>query len=90
MDDQDLPYLYSACQLSVYLSSYEGFGLPPLEALTCGAKVIVGDNSSLKETIDEKYRTKLDDIDKIVDKVIAILNDKTNVSCKKFNWELSA
>lgn len=90
VEDRDLPYLYSACQLSIYLSSYEGFGLPPLEALACGTKVIVGDNSSLKETIDEKYRVELDDEDKIVEKMTKILDDKTTVSGKIFTWKSSA
>ena len=48
VEDKDLPYLYNAASLTVYLSSYEGFGLPPLESLACGTKVIAGDNSSLK------------------------------------------
>ena len=90
VEDEDLPYLYNACQLSVYLSSYEGFGLPPLEALSCGAKVLVGDNSSLKETIDEKYRVELNNLNTIVEKIIEILKDKTIVFNKKYSWNSSA
>ena len=90
VEDEDLPYLYSACQLAVYLSSYEGFGLPPLEALSCGAKVIVGDNSSLKETIDERYRIELNDIDKIVKKIVNILDNNKITKSKIFSWKTSA
>ena len=90
VDDEDLPYLYSASSLTLYLSSYEGFGLPPLEALSCGAKVLVGDNSSLKETIDEKYRVKLNNLDTIVEKIIEILKDKTIVFNNKYSWNSSA
>ncbi|MDO9027942.1 MAG: glycosyltransferase family 1 protein, partial [Candidatus Roizmanbacteria bacterium] len=43
VDDEDLPYLYNAASLTVYLSTYEGFGLPPLESLACGTKIIAGD-----------------------------------------------
>jgi len=86
VEDADLPYLYNACSLNIYLSEYEGFGLPPLEALSCEAKTIVGDNSSLKETINEKYRVNLNSEDKIVEKIIKILNDKTTVTMKKFTW----
>jgi glycosyltransferase involved in cell wall biosynthesis len=47
--DEDLPALYSACSLFAYPSRYEGFGLPVLEALACGAPAIVADAASLPE-----------------------------------------
>ena len=40
--DRDLRALYSSCRLFVYPSLYEGFGLPPLEAMSCGAPVVAG------------------------------------------------
>src|SRR5262249_31091409 len=49
VDDEDLPVLYSAAQLFVYPSLYEGFGLPVLEAMSCGAPVITSNVSSLPE-----------------------------------------
>ena len=42
--------LYSACRVFVYPSLYEGFGLPPIEAMACGAPVIVGDIPALVES----------------------------------------
>lgn len=45
----DLPYLYSAAKLLVFPSLYEGFGLPPLEAMACGCPVVVSNTSSLPE-----------------------------------------
>ncbi|MFN7928696.1 MAG: glycosyltransferase family 1 protein [Blastocatellia bacterium] len=51
VDDEDLPALYSACEVFVYPSLYEGFGLPPLEAMACGAPVVTSDTSSLPEVV---------------------------------------
>lgn len=49
MGDEDLPAFYSACDVFVYCSDYEGFGLPPLEALACGTVPLVMDRTSLAE-----------------------------------------
>lgn len=49
VDDEDLPVLYSGAEWFVYTSMYEGFGLPPLEAMSCGCPVIVSNNTSLPE-----------------------------------------
>ena len=49
----DLPALYSAADVFVYPSVYEGFGLPPLEAMACGTPVITSDCSSLPEVVGE-------------------------------------
>jgi glycosyltransferase involved in cell wall biosynthesis len=49
--DDDLPAFYSGASVFVYPSMYEGFGMPPLEALACGAPVISANNSSLPESV---------------------------------------
>jgi glycosyltransferase involved in cell wall biosynthesis len=51
MPEADLPALYSGANLFVFPSRYEGFGLPPLEALACGAPVLCCDTSSLPEVV---------------------------------------
>jgi glycosyltransferase involved in cell wall biosynthesis len=51
--DAELPALYSAATVFVYPSLYEGFGLPPLEALACGAPVVCADRSSLPEVVGD-------------------------------------
>jgi glycosyltransferase involved in cell wall biosynthesis len=50
---EDLPALYSGADAFVYPSVYEGFGLPPLEAMACGTPVITGNRSSLPEVVGE-------------------------------------
>ncbi len=50
LDDQELRALYSSCHAFVYPSIYEGFGLPPLEAMACGAPVIASRIPALEET----------------------------------------
>jgi glycosyltransferase involved in cell wall biosynthesis len=52
LPEEDLVGLYSTCDLFVFPSLYEGLGLPVLEAMACGAPVIGGNNSSIKELID--------------------------------------
>lgn len=51
--DQDLPFLYAGSALFVYPSWWEGFGLPPLEAMAMGVPVITYRNSSLPEVVGE-------------------------------------
>lgn len=51
--DEDLPALYSAAELFLYPSYYEGFGLPPLEAMACGTPVITSNVSSLPEVVGQ-------------------------------------
>lgn len=51
--DQDLPALYSLAAAFAFPSVYEGFGLPPLEALACGVPTAVSDVSSLPEVVGD-------------------------------------
>jgi glycosyltransferase involved in cell wall biosynthesis len=53
VSEDDLPPLYSGAACFVYPSYFEGFGLPPLEAMQCGAPVIAGNRTSLPEVVGD-------------------------------------
>jgi glycosyltransferase involved in cell wall biosynthesis len=53
IEDSDLPVLFSSAEVFIYPSIYEGFGLPPLEAMACGAPVISSNATSLPEVVGE-------------------------------------
>jgi len=73
---EDLPYWYSAAQLFVYPSSYEGFGLPVIEALACGAPTITTNASSLPEAAgDAALLVPPDDIAALAETIARVLAD---------------
>lgn len=51
--EEDMPVLYSGAEVFVFPSLYEGFGLPPLEAMACGTPVVCSNSSSLPEVVGE-------------------------------------
>jgi glycosyltransferase involved in cell wall biosynthesis len=53
ISEKDLAYYYSSAALLCYPSLYEGFGLPPLEAMACGCPVVTSNTSSLPEVVGE-------------------------------------
>ncbi|MBR4785324.1 MAG: glycosyltransferase family 4 protein [Fibrobacter sp.] len=53
VDGKDLPIFYSFAQWFVFTSQYEGFGLPPLDAMQCGCPVIASNNSSIPEVVGD-------------------------------------
>jgi glycosyltransferase involved in cell wall biosynthesis/uncharacterized membrane protein len=55
--DADLPALYSGASLFVFPSLYEGFGLPPLEAMACGVPVVCSNAASLPEVVGDAALT---------------------------------
>jgi glycosyltransferase involved in cell wall biosynthesis len=52
---EDMPGLYGAAELLIYPSLYEGFGLPPMEAMGCGCSAVGADTTSLPEVIKDKH-----------------------------------
>ncbi len=100
VDDDDLPALYSGATMFVMPSLYEGFGLPLLEAMACGAPVISSDVSSLREVGGDAplYFEPSDTrglallISRLFnDRVLqAELRDKSLARAKEFSWERTA
>lgn len=96
--DEELVRLYSNAIGFLYLSLYEGFGIPPIEAQTCGCPVLSSNISALKETLnDSAYYCDPLDINDIVEKIsILISNDNSAIiaagleNVKRFDWTKSA
>jgi glycosyltransferase involved in cell wall biosynthesis len=75
-NDAQLAALYSLADVFVYQSLYEGFGIPPLEAMACGAAVACSDSSSLPEVVGDSAVTfDPHDVDAIASAVGSILDD---------------
>lgn len=87
VDDEELLSLYSGSSLFVFPSLYEGFGYPPLEALSCGARVLSSNTSSLREILGENvvYFDPLN-IEDIREKIILALTGKISF---KSHYDLS-
>ena len=100
VEDDDLPGLYSAAEVFLYHSLYEGFGLPPLEAMACGTPVICSNTTSLPEVIgDGGVLVDPEDPDAIATEVARLLTDaalrdelvrKGLARAKQFSWESTA
>lgn len=98
--DSDLVQIYNQAELFVYPSLFEGFGLPPLEAMSCGIPVVAFDNSSLKEVIgDSGILVPPGDNAEMVKQILYILkNSKLKSMLKKksiaksnrFSWTETA
>lgn len=73
VQDEDLVALYSAADAFIFPSRYEGFGLPPLEAMACGAPVISSPCGSLREVLgDAAIYVEPDDIGQIAETIASV------------------
>ncbi|MBI1821794.1 MAG: glycosyltransferase family 4 protein [Nitrospirae bacterium] len=100
ISNDELRILYSHASCFVFPSIYEGFGMPPLEAMACGTPVICSNVSSLPEVVGEAAIT-LDpfDVDGFSDSIEKIINNKNlrkemiekgYQRVKQFSWEETA
>jgi glycosyltransferase involved in cell wall biosynthesis len=95
-----LEVLYNGADLMVYPSLYEGFGLPPLEALACGTPVITSNSSSLPEVVgDAALSVDPEDEEGLCEAMRHVLQDeklRVELSAKgvqrarQFSWERTA
>lgn len=100
IDEADKPALYTLARVFVYASQYEGFGLPPLEAMACGTPVICANTSSLPEVVGNAgILLAPDDAGAWGDALHVVLNDTTRWAqlraaglrqAQKFSWERAA
>lgn len=100
VDDEDLPFLYSGAEIFLYPSLYEGFGLPVLEAMSCGSPVITSNLSSLPEVAgDAAILVDPMNVEEIVQAMEKLLRDrelrkelkrKSLERAKFFSWEMAA
>ena len=100
VSDETLRLLYQRCQAFVLPSQYEGFGLPLLEAMQCGAAVIAGNNSSQIEVVgDAGLLANVSDPSDIAEKLERLLTDaeltrqlrdRAAVQSRQFSWDLTA
>ncbi|MGF6641444.1 glycosyltransferase involved in cell wall biosynthesis [Paraburkholderia sp. MM6662-R1] len=100
LPDDDLIVLYSECHLFVFPSFHEGFGLPVLEAMSCGAAVIGSNTSSIPEVVgrdDALFDPKsTNDIARLISRALTdedfwrSLKEHALIQAKKYSWDQCA
>lgn len=97
INSQDKKYIYNLTKLFIFPSFYEGFGFPPLEAMSCGVPIITSNISSLPETVgDSAILVDPLNIQEIYEAIYLILannvlreklNERANTNSSKFSWK---
>ena len=98
--DEDLPFFYNSCDLFIYPSLYEGFGLPPLEAMSCKTPVIASNLTSIPE-VTKDCALLIDPFnkDELSSAILDVLNspslkeelsEKGYNNSKNFTWRKTA
>lgn len=106
VDERDVAALYALADVFVYPSLYEGFGMPPLEAMACGAPVIVSNVSSLPEVLGALWQGQragiavdLRDQNTLAEAMLRVLTDDALAAqlraaglerAQQFSWQASA
>ena len=92
--------MINAADLFVYPSVYEGFGLPPLEAMACGTPVVVSDAAALREVVGEAgIVVEARDPQALARAIAEVLRDRERhralreaglARARQFSWEATA
>lgn len=101
IEEKDLPYIYSGAELFVFPSIYEGFGVPPIEAMSVGTIVISSDSSSLPEILGNSAiyfsNNKKNELKKRIIEFFALkeiqkeeMRKVGKEHARKYSWEKSA
>lgn len=100
LEDSILPIFYNACEAFIYPSLYEGFGLPPLEAMKCKCAVITSNVTSIPEvTGDSCMLINPNDTDSISSSILKLVNsnslkeeleEKAYSKSLEFSWDKTA
>lgn len=93
VDDEDLPVLYSLSDLFVFPSRYEGFGLPPVEALYSGARVLCSDIACLREICgDASHYFESGSVQELRSKLrdLVVTDERQTVPVRRYEWSVAA
>jgi glycosyltransferase involved in cell wall biosynthesis len=100
VSDDCLPPLYAGALAVVYPSLYEGFGLPPLEAMACGTSVVTSAGTSLGEVVgDNAVLVDPEDVDSIAEGIVCIVSSESlrkrlgqtgRERATQFTWDATA
>ncbi len=100
INEEELVHLYNAANIYVFPSLYEGFGLPPLEAMKCGTPVVASNTSSIPEICGQENAIFFDpynicDIAEKIEKVYTDANlqakliEKGMARASHFTWQIT-
>lgn len=91
VSDEEAKALMKSCKAFLFPTFYEGFGIPPLEALSVGAKAVVSDASCMREIFENAvYYVNPHDFNIDLDEILKKLVEGYEKILKKYNWNYAA